>query len=1297
MAVATGDFNRDGKMDVATANNWSDGISLLLGVGNGTFRPSINVPIGHAPSEILAADLNGDGRLDLVTANQDDDTASVLLGTGTGSFKPAVTYTVGDGPVAVAAGDVNGDTHIDVAVVNTGTGTVSLLLGTGTGKFTAGGTVTVNSNPTSIAVADFNNDDHPDIATVGGAFEHLDINLNNGDGTFAPRVNYATGFVAHSVVVGYFNNDQQPDLAVACTFPSNDGISVLLGNPDGTFQDFASYDTGGQSPDKLVVADLNGDGLQDLVTANEQVNANSVTVLLGVGDGTFGVPRVFTPGQRPIDVAVGDFNSDGVTDVVTADRQKPVGPGFWIGTVTLLLGNGDGTLAAAPNLIVGRPGPVTHADFNGDTLPDLAVVTSPVGYNGVTIFLGLGNGSFGPGLQSPEVDNPRALAVGDFNGDGKKDLAVTTWASSATGVRILLGNGDGTFTSTTTFAAGPTAEWVAVAHFNNDLHADLVVANDHATGSVSVLLGNGDGTFGAATGVSAGGQSNYVAPADLNGDGKADLAVVNNAANKVSIVLGNGNGTFGPVTSYATRVGPGSVGVGLFNGDSRPDLAVPTFFGGNGDSGLAILQNSTGGTFAPRAEYATDSRPVGISVTDFNGDGKLDLAVVNNFADDVYIFPGTGLGTFGAPTSYVVGDDAHWPTAADFNGDGRPDLAVSGTNSGLVTLLETPTTATHFRVNVIPVTATAGTAFQVVVAALDSGGHLVTNYTGSVSFTSTDPSATLPATYKFTTADHGVHRFNVTFRTAGSRDIVAHLGGNTGSDSVTVVATTANHLQVAASSGPIAGSPFDVTVTARDRFGNVATGYRGTVRLSTNDKGTGVALPADYTFTAADNGVHTFAGGATLVTAGLRTVSAKALATLWPLATSPVTIQAAAASQLTITGATSATAGVAFPVTVTARDQFGNVATGFTGTVQFASSDGSAVLPADYTFTPSDLGAHTFQPVLATAGPQSLSVSATGVTSGQQGGILVKPGAAAQLAFVQQPTNTFAATAQKPAVTVQVRDAFDNPVAAGVPVMLALSSNPGAALLGGRSALTATGGLATFKALTVSKGGEGYALVAKAGTGTSTPSSPFTIYKATHFGLSVSETQFAAGTAIAVTVTALDALNQPDPSYAGTVHFSSTASPLADLPPDYTFVPADNGQHTFAVTLKRSGLQTVTVADVLKPTVKKVANVTVSAGAVTGFLVSGYPLTTVHNVAHTFTVTAQDAFGNTVTGYQGTVQFSSAGGTAILPGPYTFKAIDRGRHVFTATFQTAGAGQSLTATDQANPSITGTEDGITVL
>jgi hypothetical protein len=1294
VAVVTGDFNNDGITDVVTANQGSNTLSLLLGNGNGTFKPAVNIALGKAPAALLAVDLNGDGRLDLVTANQNDNSISVLLNNGLGGFMAAKTFAAGAGPVALASGNINGDGHVDLVVADNGASVVTVLLGDGHGNFTSGGTVPVVINPTSVAVADFNGDGLADIATVSGGYAHLDVNINLGGGTFATAVNYATGFCANSVVVGDFNHDGSPDLAVACNFPSTDGVSVLLGKGDGTFQNCVNYRVGGQTPVTLAVGDFNGDGAQDLVTANDQFANNSVSVLLGNGDGTFGTSNVYTAGQTPVAVAVGDFNRDGVEDVVAANRGAF--QGTQIGSISLLLGNGDGTLLASPDLVVPGPGPSVEADFNGDGIPDLAVVTTSPAFSGVMIFPGIGNGSFGAPIPTVQIDQPTCVAAGDFNGDHNMDLAVST----NSGVTILLGNGNGTFGTRYDYTAGPSPAWVAVDDFNGDGHLDLAVANNPASGGgVSILLGNGDGTFATASSVAAGGAATYLATGDFNGDGFKDLAVVNGSANKVSVVLGHGDGAFGSPTGYATQVGPGSAGIGDFNGDHHLDLAVPTFFGSGASSALTIFQNKGTGAYAVKAAYVTDSRPVGIAVADFNGDHRLDVATVNDFADNVYVFPGTGLGTFGTATGYVVGDRPTWATAADFNGDGLPDLAVVNSNSGTVTLLETPqSAATHIRVRVVQASATAGTAFQVTVTALDSDNRLMTGYAGTVSFTSTDGAATLPAAYTFTTTDHGVHRFTATLRTAGSRNIVVHAGSATDTGSITVVAAAANHLQVTTAAAT-AGTPFDATVTALDPYGNVATGFRGTVHFTTNDPAKGVNLPQDYTFTAADNGVHTFTAGVTLLTAGHWTITAIDPPVTTVAGNTAVVVQAAAASQLFISNPTTATAGQAFSVTVTAKDPYNNIATGFTGTVHFTSSDGNAVLPADYTFAATDKGVHTFvlQTTLTTAGAQSLTVAAASCTSGTQNGIAVKPAAAAQAFVVGQPANTFVATPIKPAVVVQVEDAYGNLAGAGTTVTLALSTNPIGAALGGITGLTASNGLATFSGVSISKPGQGYTLIVHAGSGTSAASAAFTVYTATHFGLSLSTTQVQAGTSFQVTVTALDATNHPDPTYVGTIHFSSTASPLASLPADYTFLASDNGQHTFTtVMLNHAGAQSLTVADTLKTAVKATASVTVAAGTLSMFQFSGFPVAPVVNTAFTFIVIPQDAYGNTVTGYRGTVDFTNSGGTAALPGPYTFTATDQGKHSFTATLKTVGGGQSLTVADQAIPGDTGTENNITV-
>jgi hypothetical protein len=632
-------------------------------------------------------------------------------------------------------------------------------------------------------------------------------------------------------------------------------------------------------------------------------------------------------------------------------------------------------------------------DFTGDGIPDLAVLTWDVGFQGVTVFPGLGNGSFGPRFVSSAGNDPlSAMTVGDLNGDGKPDAVVTTF----NGVSVLLGKGDGTFTIATAPGVPGSPAWTAIADFNGDGKADLAVATDNG---VSFLPGNGDGTFGTRQDVAAGGQASYLAAADLNGDGKPDLAAINpqtagGGGNSLTVLLGNGNGTFNLSKTYPTRVGPGSVTVADFNHDGKPDLAVPTFFGPTAaNSTVQLFQNAGAGKFTLKGESLTDSLPTGSLTTDFNKDGKADLAVATQFADELFVFNGTGLGTFGKPAKYVVGDRPTWVTSADFNGDGLPDMAVANSNSGTVTLLMTPLPVDHFSVNVLPPAVTAGKAVTAVVTARDAAGRLVPNFAGKVSLTSTDPKATLPLPFAFTPAAGGAHRFAVTVRTAGSQSILAHYGAMTGGGVVAVLPTTATHLKVVAPTTATAGSAFDLTVVAADPYGNPDPGFRGTVHFTSTDTTAGASLPADYTFDATDAGTHTFAGGITLQ-AGAKSVSTTALGVHWltPKTTLAVKVSAGAVSKFLVSGFPGTIgANLAHTFTVTAVDTYGNVVTNYAGTVQFTSSDGSAVLPGPYTFTALNKGKHTFMAKLLTKGTQSLTVTDANDSSvtGSESGITV--------------------------------------------------------------------------------------------------------------------------------------------------------------------------------------------------------------------------------------------------------------------------------------------------------------------
>ena len=337
--------------------------------------------VGEYPEALAEGDFNGDGKPDLVVANYASSTVSVLLGNGDGTFQPHVDYATGEGPYGVVVADFNNDGKLDLAVVNTGcplygvcgSPSFSIFLGNGDGTFQAPRTTYLSYIGWALAAGDFNRDGKIDLALSvqgpqGGAVQ---IFLGNGNGTFQTGGLYLSGpeysGAGWSIVVGDFNRDGKLDLAVAEGYPSS-GVAVLLGNGDGTFQTEVEYPTGGY-PNAVIAGDFNGDGILDLATANSEVETNTVSVLIGNGDGTFQTHVDYATGITPISLTAADINGDGYLDLAVTDYNAD--------TVSVLLGNGDGTFQEHQDFPTGvGPIAVVAADFNGDGRMDLATANS---------------------------------------------------------------------------------------------------------------------------------------------------------------------------------------------------------------------------------------------------------------------------------------------------------------------------------------------------------------------------------------------------------------------------------------------------------------------------------------------------------------------------------------------------------------------------------------------------------------------------------------------------------------------------------------------------------------------------------------------------------------------------------------------------------------------------------------------------------------------------------------------------------------------------------------------------------
>ena len=341
---------------------------------------------------------------------------------------------------------------------------------------------------------------------------------------------------------------------------------------------------------------------------------------------------------------------------------------------------------------------MTVGDFNGDAKPDLVVAGLP----NVSVLLGHGDGTFTQASGSPismvspngaTDPGPSAVVVGDFNNDGRLDFAVADFEYGFNNVPVLMGNGDGTFTASTApgNTNGLTSCALAAADFNSDGGLDLAVGND-IYGRLDILLGYGAGAFSEAANspmyLSVIGQCS-VTVGDLNGDGKLDLAIATQGTNSVTILLGNGDGTFTPATGPAPAVGkqPQAIVAADFNGDGKLDLAIANA----ADNTVTILLGNGDGTFtqASGSPIAVGTAPYAIVAADFRANGKLDLAIANSGSNNVTLLLGNGDGTFAqAPASpFPVGKVPYSLVVGDFNSSGRAGLAVANSTDSTISIL----------------------------------------------------------------------------------------------------------------------------------------------------------------------------------------------------------------------------------------------------------------------------------------------------------------------------------------------------------------------------------------------------------------------------------------------------------------------------------------------------------------------------------------------------------------------------------------------------------------------------------
>jgi uncharacterized protein (TIGR03437 family) len=675
--VAVGDFNQDGRQDLAVANLAGNSVTVLLGNGAGGFiaAPGSPFAVGAAPASVAARDVNGDGRLDLAVANSGGNTVTVFLGDGAGGFAEATgsPFAVGSKPVAVAVVDFNGDGAPDLVALNSGSSNVTVISGSGAA---VAGPFAVGANPVALAVADFNGDGKPDFAVV------------NGDGSVTAILNSLPALTANPASVAFYATGSIP---VSISSSVSGATYTVSSNQPWLAPTPASGATGGTSTVNPAVGAAGlppgvYTGTVRYTAPNWFDAATTVTLSVAAPSGTLqpaaGSP--FAVDVTPQAIAVADLNNDGYSDIVTASNAG--------NTVSVLLGDGQGGFAAAagsPFAVGKAPYSVAAGDFNRDGNMDLAVANNAD--DSVTILLGDGAGGFNPAQGSPVALGkapPQSIAVGDFNGDGIPDFVT---AGSNGRVTVLFGDGTGGFHGAASFAVGQFPQSVATADVNGDGKLDIVTANSGAN-TVTVLLGNGLGGFTAAAGspFAVGTTPQAVAIADVNGDGKPDIVAANASDNTISVLLGDGAGGFTAASASPLPAGnaPFALAAGDFNGDGRPDVAVADVSGGNVTVLLGGQAATSSVLSAPLGPGATIAYGTPIPLTLKAGWQSGGFGAPSGTA--TFLDGGVALGTAaqtGTPYSFTatgMSPGAHSFTAT-YGGDGANLASVSNAIAVTVT------------------------------------------------------------------------------------------------------------------------------------------------------------------------------------------------------------------------------------------------------------------------------------------------------------------------------------------------------------------------------------------------------------------------------------------------------------------------------------------------------------------------------------------------------------------------------------------------------------------------------------
>jgi hypothetical protein len=683
--VSPADINNDGHFDLAITNTLVDSIAILNGNGSGSFSAPVQYSAGNTPQAILGSDLDKDGAVDLAVVNNGGASISILLNGGDGSFLPKVDYSVGAMPWDICVSDFNQDSNIDLAVTNYGANNISVLLGNGNGTFNTATNYSTGGQPTGLCSGDFNADNMIDLAAANFLTDDISILAGISGGGFEPAVQYNTGTSPSGICFGDFDNDHDLDLMtvsqnvdsiavllnenaliIASTVPLQNELGVaestdisavfsiavdsltisdssfmVMGAQSGIHFGTLTYNSGTYTAS--IDPDLDfctGEVVTGILT--KDIQAQSGPFLNGFvwdftsrvttpSDGTFENPLNFATGIEPRGFFAADFDADSDIDISTTSNS---------GNICVLLNNGDGTFAA-PLYTAVQSDPIAlyGADLDMDGDIDLASAHNQAGSSHLMILKNNGSGIFTVFASYVPATLGQNLSGGDLDADADIDLVMTDGWGSGDNVRVMLNNGDGSFSGPYTYTAGTWARGIACKDIDNDGDIDLAVTNS-GDDNVSILRNDGDAGFSGLANYPVGSSPTAVYGNDLNADHYVDLVTANYGSNDITVILNNGDGTFGGPDAYSCSNNTRAVHGADLDGDDDIDLVASN----NGTNSLTVLLNNGDGTYGDIANYSVGMNPWSNMCADYDLDNAIDIGCSNYGSDNITVLYNTGTG-----------------------------------------------------------------------------------------------------------------------------------------------------------------------------------------------------------------------------------------------------------------------------------------------------------------------------------------------------------------------------------------------------------------------------------------------------------------------------------------------------------------------------------------------------------------------------------------------------------------------------------------------------------------------------